>query len=887
MSQHLNRADKRNDNFKVVIRVRPPLPRELSVPGRFQNTIKIHDDNATITISENLTALNNNDYSEYGVYNSHTFTFDRVYGPSATQKEVYDTIAYDAVMDTLKGYNATVMAYGQTSSGKTYTMEGLPTPEGRGIILRSVQSIFEYISDKSNDSIQFLVRASYLQIYKEDIFDLLNPTGVSLRIREDVKKGVFVEGLSEKVVRSPQEVYELITKGSKLRETAETGMNETSSRSHAIFIIICEQAEKSSLIKNKSFNNININEATTLNNNPQGEHCVKIGKLNLVDLAGSERQSKTLNKGKRQEEANFINLSLTTLGFVIRKLTKVNKGQNIHIPYRDAKLTRILQDSLGGNCRTTFMGMVTPALEHYNETLSTLQFCNRAKYVKNNAVINEDLDKTALLRKYEEELKRLRLELQEQSKIVNDKHQLLILEEERRKIESDKQDALRRLEERSRDYIRENNEKRRLEERIAELNSGLLMGGFYSSYDGMDGADFRSAVVYEQNRIRKQYQHRIKELEDEINELKNSESSGLDESSGTRSSSAIARSQSRASATKDKYIKLLNKQSEVMCGLSIRINERDSVMRDLGDELDARDEYIRILEMRLKQLTAVLTHMEGEATDAGIKIEPHPNPSHSIEVKLENKDSNIENNLKTPRKAASGRPSLHIDTSLSVNNNRIGSKSSNFQRFEDVDTERNMYDEEKIAEMDGILIAKEAQIMDLQKSLSYLTEPIMDLINRNLDDLISYAIKNKMNSKVLGTHIPRGFGFGDNKVTEKITKEAPKSPIDQKIDSVLGNVRKDRESLVVILENKVKTLVDKIYELNTMYQQLYSDSMADPTNEVIQSKLKDTNLNIKKHTQALCKIINMSSSALAKIDYSFDLSKESTSPSSVQASYVN
>lgn len=219
-----------------------------------------------------------------------------------------------------------------------------------------------------------MVRASYLQIYNEVISDLLKPGWNSLAIREDKKKGVFVEGLSEWAVRSPRDIYSLMKDGMRHRATAATRMNDVSSRSHAVFIIIVEQMTK--VGKN-----------------------VKVGKLNLVDLAGSERVSVTGATGQRLEESKKINQSLSCLGNVIAALTD-SKGRS-HIPYRDSKLTRILEDSLGGNCKTTMIAMISPAFDGYSESLSTLKFATRAKKIKNTARVNEDLDERALLRKYE------------------------------------------------------------------------------------------------------------------------------------------------------------------------------------------------------------------------------------------------------------------------------------------------------------------------------------------------------------------------------------------------------------------------------------------------------------------------------------------------------
>lgn len=287
-----------------------------------------------------------------------------------------------------------------------------------------------------------MVRASYLQIYNEVISDLLRTDRTNLHIREDKKKGVFVEGLSEWAVRSPNEIYSLMQKGAMSRATASTKMNDVSSRSHAVFIIIVEHMSH--------------------DEESNGAREIRVGKLNLVDLAGSERVRVTGATGKRLEECKKINQSLSALGNVISALTD-QKQPKTHIPYRDSKITRLLEDSLGGNCITTMMAMVSPALEAFNESLSSLKFANRAKNIRNEPVINEDVDQKALLRKYEAELKRLRTELEEKNRHLIDKKRLLQLEEERRRAEQDKAAAVTALEARSREFMQEREEKKRLE----------------------------------------------------------------------------------------------------------------------------------------------------------------------------------------------------------------------------------------------------------------------------------------------------------------------------------------------------------------------------------------------------------------------------------------
>merc|ERR1711871_444034 len=341
-------------------------------------------------------------------------------------------------------------------------------------------------------NMKYLVRASYLQIYNEQISDLLKPERSNLTIREDKKKGVYVEGLSEWVVRSPAEIYGLMEKGGAVRATGETKMNEVSSRSHAVFIIIAEQSETVYVDANgdemspedfqRFMHNHGVRSEKDMNRLEEYvKQSFKVGKLNLVDLAGSERVRLSGATGQRLEESKRINKSLAALGNVISALTDTK--DRAHIPYRDSKLTRVLEDSLGGNCKTTMMAMISPALEAIVETVSTLKFANRAKNIRNEARVNEDLDQKSLLRKYELELKKLRAELKTRDKNVVDKRRFLELDEKRNSAEADKMMAIKALEARSEEFMREKEEKKRLEQRIAMLMGQMIKGDKTAAQD--------------------------------------------------------------------------------------------------------------------------------------------------------------------------------------------------------------------------------------------------------------------------------------------------------------------------------------------------------------------------------------------------------------------
>uniref|UniRef100_A0A8C0BN60 Kinesin-like protein n=1 Tax=Buteo japonicus TaxID=224669 RepID=A0A8C0BN60_9AVES len=321
------------------------------------------------------------------------FTFDGAYYQEHSTEQIYNEIAYPLVEGVTEGYNGTIFAYGQTGSGKSFTMQGVVDPSiQKGIIPRAFEHIFESVQCAENA--KFLVRASYLEIYNEDIRDLLGAdTKQKLELKEHPEKGVYVKGLSLHTVHSVVQCEQIMETGWRNRSVGYTLMNKDSSRSHSIFTVNMEI--------------YTVDE--------QGQDHLRAAKLNLVDLAGSERQSKTGATGERLKEATKINLSLSALGNVISALVD---GRCKHIPYRDSKLTRLLQDSLGGNTKTLMVACLSPADNNYDESLSTLRYANRAKNIKNKPCINED-PKDALLREYQKEIKKLKAILAEQMSAHN------------------------------------------------------------------------------------------------------------------------------------------------------------------------------------------------------------------------------------------------------------------------------------------------------------------------------------------------------------------------------------------------------------------------------------------------------------------------------------
>ncbi|MCO5594318.1 hypothetical protein L7F22_048348 [Adiantum nelumboides] len=375
-------------NVQVLLRCRPFNDDEVRTSA--PQVVSCNENRREVTVNLNIAAKQID----------RTFTFDKVFGPQAQQQDLYEQAIIPIVNEVLEGFNCTIFAYGQTGTGKTYTMEGNgrktkdgTMPVDAGVIPRAVQQIVDTLEAQNAE---YSMKVTFLELYNEEITDLLAPDDITrtleerqqkkpLALMEDGKGGVLVRGLEEEIVYSANEIYNLLERGSAKRRTAETLLNKQSSRSHSIFSIT-----------------IHIKEAT-----PEGEELMKCGKLNLVDLAGSENISRSGARDGRAREAGEINKSLLTLGRVITALVE-HLG---HIPYRDSKLTRLLRDSLGGKTKTCIIATVSPSVHCLEESLSTLDYAHRAKNIKNKPEVNQKMMKSALIKDLYSEMERLKAEV--------------------------------------------------------------------------------------------------------------------------------------------------------------------------------------------------------------------------------------------------------------------------------------------------------------------------------------------------------------------------------------------------------------------------------------------------------------------------------------------
>ncbi|KAJ2489955.1 Kinesin-like protein kif15 [Coemansia sp. RSA 2050] len=368
------------DNIQVFMRIRPLSEDEYKRDRTTESAVRMLTD-STVSIPSQRT---------------ENFTFDFVGTEDCTQEEVFEAVGKRAVEQCMQGYNGTIFAYGQTGSGKTFTMQGArdeftgPDDELRGLIPRCFEHLFARIAEEEaryNGRVKYLCKASYIEIYNETIYDLLDPLIRTCALREDIKKGIFIDNVTEETVQDPNEAYSVFVRGTTSRHVSATSMNRESSRSHSVLMLIIQ----------------------SLTQMDTGLTEIRESKFNLVDLAGSERQKLANTSGMRLKEAANINKSLSTLGNVINSLVDISNGRHRHVNYRDSKLTFLLRDSLGGNSVTFIIANVSPAMCNDAETASTLRFAQRAKMIRNKAVVNQDMQGN--VPQLQAEIQRLKLQI--------------------------------------------------------------------------------------------------------------------------------------------------------------------------------------------------------------------------------------------------------------------------------------------------------------------------------------------------------------------------------------------------------------------------------------------------------------------------------------------
>uniref|UniRef100_A0A8C0CRY1 Kinesin-like protein n=1 Tax=Balaenoptera musculus TaxID=9771 RepID=A0A8C0CRY1_BALMU len=573
-------ADPAECNIKVMCRFRPLNESEVNRGDKY--IVKFQGED-TIMIA------------------SKPYAFDRVFQSNTSQEQVYNDCAKKIYV--LEGYNGTIFAYGQTSSGKTHTMEGkLHDPEGMGIIPRIVQDIFNYIYSM-DENLEFHIKVSYFEIYLDKIRDLLDVSKTNLSVHEDKNRVPYVKGCTERFVCSPDEVMDTIDEGKSNRHVAVTNMNEHSSRSHSIFLINVKQE------------------------NTQTEQKLS-GKLYLVDLAGSEKVSKTGAEGAVLDEAKNINKSLSALGNVISALAE----GSTYVPYRDSKMTRILQDSLGGNCRTTIVICCSPSSYNESETKSTLLFGQRAKTIKNTVCVNVELTAEQWKKKYEREKeknKTLRNTIQWLENELNRWRNATLLtynmqaELNRLQAENDAskeevKEVLQALEELAVNYDQKSQE---VEDKTKEYE--LLSDELNQKSASLASIDaelqkLKEMTNHQKKRAAEMMASLLKDLA-EIgiavgnNDVKQPEGTGMIDEEFTVASSTYSKMKSEVK-TMVKRCKQLEKNEKELAACQLRISQHEAKIRSLTEYLQNVEQKKRQLEESVDSLSEELVQLRAQGT---------------------------------------------------------------------------------------------------------------------------------------------------------------------------------------------------------------------------------------------------------------------------------
>ena len=783
-------AESSYDNLRVSIRVRPPLNRETQEGIPFRSIAIVSEDHKSISLAEyvgaELSELERQRQwiEEPSLFHLHRFTFDSIFDMDSLQEDVYNITAKQAVQSVLEGYNSTIFCYGQTGTGKTYTMEGFTYESknpNRGIIQRTIQDIFNFIETTSDENTKFIIRCSFLQIYNENISDLLKSDKKNLQIREDKKKGIYVDLLSEWAVRSPLDLYALLRRGGGTRTTSATYMNDVSSRSHAVFQITVEQMTTDIELKD--------NKAQ-----------IKVGKLNLVDLAGSERIRITGTRGQQLEESKKINKSLSCLGNVINALTD-KKGKN-YIPYRDSKLTRLLQDSLGGNCKTTMIATISPSEDAFSESLSTLYFAQRAKKIKNRPIINEDVNNRALIRKYETELKNLRTELELKNKMLKNNGLVMQLQEEKEQALMDKNNALQELEIASRKYIIEREEKLKLEKKIQMMSEQMITGGHKKIEET---PQFQNAL---KNQI-KLYENKIIEIEKQRAQLEEDKQENQE------------------------YKEILIQQKNIMNELSSKLNERDEKIAQLINDLENSEKNEKNLINRVQILEQILTEKK-------IPFNLNSLDNNSSLKKNQNFSSSyLPYEVETNSKEFEGRPIIMLSSKEKINELRsIISEQENKIHFLDIVSQKfiNLMNSDGNIDINKLMKQME-NFKDLYQKINLLEKENQKLKNE-LNEHKNFI--NNFNTNRINNYKSNNYNSNSNNNKEEMNvllnyNYNNKTEDNKNNNIVMPNNIKENNNNNLYKHNSIKGIsftpyIQKNNNLNFNYSDDYDNNMNNKNN---------------------------------------------------------
>ena len=756
----------KSSNVKVFCRIRPENEKELSsglgvcLEPTSANSLKIIVDNLSIN-----TGLKDN----YNEKSSQDFTYDKVFPSDTNQKTIFEIVAKPLISAAFEGINGTLFCYGQTSSGKTYTMEGIPTDNDlMGVIPRMMQLIFDKINSGSPD-IEFSVKCQYYQIYNEKIQDLIDTRKTDLAIREDKNKGIWVEDCTEEYVESEEEMFNFFQSGASNRAVASTKMNALSSRSHSLFAVIIYQR------------NI-ITESS------------KTGKIYFVDLAGSEKMSKAGIEGNMQlKEAQNINKSIMTLGMVINALTKGAK----HVPYRDSKLTRVLQESLGGNSLTNLIINCSPSMINQTESLSTLRFGQRAKLIKNKVVANTQQSVKELMMK----LKQAEEKIKALEEIIGAGNGGSIQEDDKNKKKCPEckklMNQINYLTVQNNNYLQDNEylqkDKEDLQEEIKNKNKELL-----SLSEKLQNSEKKIRNISQEQL--KSYTEIQKNMEDYTNIVKKIQSSITN-----RNYSEVNKLNDNAYK---KWIELMGK-----LGVELKINNLKNSSNNQSEDLSFNKTFSN-------------DKLETMEEEIGEKEKHYIKTIEELKDKLKNNQSNqiVKNNLKIIDKSTLEELSSQLKDYL------FRTKSTKL-----------------VKDMNKKISDSLITIINNNFNISTLNKLEKQKLSSRLQICKGERIELLSNFKMMN--------MSENHIIDNITNEALLKSVNEKNSRIIrleSDVKEYKEKLQLFesqltpdeknLHKKIYTLEKNLEQVNSMYHQIVTQkSVLKIENQIFEKKLKKRN----------------------------------------------
>ncbi|PVU92476.1 hypothetical protein BB561_003787 [Smittium simulii] len=807
-----NSSEEKEINIQVVVRCRAMSEKEKK--DKVQNLISV----PLFSGKEVQYKLSNNTVK--------TYTFDKVFGPNADQETIYKEVAMPILKEVLQGYNCTIFAYGQTGTGKTYTMEGNMSsksfrtspqvgvlkgfdpdrlvlkdfPPEAGIIPRVLQRMF-YLLDQSSS--EYSVRVSHLELYNEELRDLLVTNesdeityqgnsnqasfgdGSKIRLFDDGagKGGVIIQGLEEILVNNAHQAIKLLQQGSQKRQVASTKCNDVSSRSHAIFMVTVHIKEK-------------IPSST-------GEDLIKIGKLNLVDLAGSENIGRSGAEMRRAREAGMINQSLLTLGRVINSLV----DRSLHVPYRESKLTRLLRDSLGGRTRTCLIATISPSKTNIEETISTLDYANRAKSIKNRPEANKKVTQTALVSDLQQQIERLKMDLSaSHSKngvyLTSDRYKELLEEFELKTQQSE--EWKNRVQDRENELKNIHNEARKLYDKCAEMEmdithkSKLIESSTEKINELSIAIEEKNKLLEEQCILNKIYSESESNLENTAKQLANA----LFNASGS----------------------IINLKSRLV-DISAIDKERDYILENFQNK--SKSLICKILEAVTVFQPSIHQHINN------ISLEFKKSIEHALGIKIDNKIADLETIVYDATKKENERLKHSFENSSSLINKilddisrnnieavgKVNKLNFNFQNSNKETIEKAILELSEIEKYTNSIVKNFSD--STNQSNKIYSEKVQNH-NQNVNSLISNIDSySKTQSGFLHKQKKSLETFRDEMLNDiKHQNEEIVSSIQKKLDDIKQSQTEKIINVIELFSNNSDPLVEKMGKLNNEKQDL-------------------------------------------------------------------